>query len=1267
MLLSLLYLQQSKACDLSRDLTDGEVGETMFHLDWQHIHIDSMAPHYSEVVPLESDYRLYNYQVHILYPEWQAMTREETKQMERWASLVSDELSVRTFVGVTRGKGLLDVDFIPVIRRDGKYLKLLSAKMEIRAIEKASRAKSREAAPVERYTRTSRLSEGRWVKISIKEDGMYKLTRSALLKMGFTKPQNVHLYGHGGYRLSQVSQPAEEFDDLQEVPLYQSDSDTWLFWGNGLVYWDGDERVFNPYATSACYFLTEEETPSEIKTVNASENISSANAAKVFTDHVLYEKDEYAWAQLGRNLYEGANFAQGNVRNYKLTATADSTYLERLTVAFTASSKVPTTLQPSVNGTNLTTTMTLPSIGSYQAATSQTSTFDVASLKQGRDWNIRLTSQAGHDAHLDYLALHFKRTINPNGSYVVFNAKDALSTVSSSAKKGPVTFEVSGFVDGYQVMHIATPSLGAYLVEGRREGDKFCFSMANGNALVSEKNPLDATRFVCFNPAYDYPQPTLVGVVENQNLHALDSLDMVILVPESGKLTAEAQRLADAHAKHDGLRCAVVRADQVYNEFSSGTPDATAYRRLMKMLYDRASARAEGERSLPRYLLLMGDCAFDNRMLTTAWMRRNPKDYLLCFESENSFSDTESYVMEDYFGLLDDGEGLNLTREKPDLGIGRFPVTTSDEARVMVDKVIDFISNGNAGGWKNVVSFLGDDGDRNSHMKYADDVAELVIREYPDLEVKKVMWDAYTRISTLSTNTYPEVNALIHKQLDDGVMLVNYTGHGAAYVLSHEAAWHISDFTSFHGQRLPVWYTAACDISPFDGQTENLGEQAVLTEGGGALAFIGTARTVYATNNWQLNRQFCTHVFGQDASGRRNSIGEALRLSKCSIVDSEYSYYENKLQYALLGDPALVIGAPLNRVQMTALKNTATKQETDVLKAGMPVCIEGEVQDDNGQLLSNFTGTVSVRVYDSMDTITCRRNDPSIEDTFVFSDRSSVLYVGQDSVRNGRFSISFVVPKDIKYSGAQGRMVFYAINQALDTEANGHSEAFSVGGSFDANDTTGPEIEMTLNGEPGGTVNMTPYLVARLADESGINVTGNGVGHDILLSIDDDPARTYVLNDYYVADFGDFTHGSLSFTIPALPEGRHTLKLRAWDMLNNTSLAQMDFDVDKAYEPTLLHLGASPNPALTHTTFLFSCDLPGTECHYLLEVFDFAGRRLWYHEGNGSSSTGHYSVPWNLRVGAGYGRISPGIYLYRLSLTAGESRMVTQTQKLIVH
>ncbi len=1211
-------------------------------LDWDELRIDSLLPYYTEVVPLETDYRMYDYKVEIAYPEWAPLTAEEVHRVEQTGVNLGEELQVSATVSVCRKQGMLDIAFCPIVRRDGRYQKLLSASITIVPNPKARTVRRAPEKTAERYTRQSVLAEGKWVKIAITEDGMYRLTRSALKKMGFSNPDNVRLFGHGGHRLSEVSDPETEYDDLQEVPLYKANDDTWLFWGNGLVYWAGNTRVFNPYATQACYFLTEGDSPGKMETLKAAEE--TVDTLDSFLDHVLYEKDEYAWFHGGRNLYDGTNYANSNSHTYKLT-THNSVGGERLTVVFTAASDESIEVQPWVNGNQLA-VMNLAALGSYQSATSSSRTTDVSAARVGDDWTVKLVSTPGHDARLDYLALHYNRLLAPYQGFVAFTGNDTV----------PTLFRIAA--SGLQVMRIGEAGSPAALVTGTQEGT---YNVAVDDGL---------RRYVAFEPQYDFPQPTVVGNIENQNLHGLDSLDMVIIVPTSDKLTAQANRLADAHRETDGLRVAVTRADKVYNEFSSGTPDATAYRRLMKMLYDRA----ESDDQMPRYLLLFGDCAWDNRMLSSGWRKYNVDDFLLSFESENSFSDTKGYVMEDYFGLLDDGEGQRLTDDKVDLGIGRFPVKSVAEAKVMVDKSIRHLTNANAGGWKNVVMVMGDDGDENEHLWMADTIAEQTIRLNPEMEVKKVMWDAYARVSTLTSNTYPEAKKIIKDQMANGALVMNYTGHANTYALSHEFVLKLEDFSAFRGENLPLWVTAACDVMPFDGLLENIGETSVLNADGAAVAFFGTARTVYASNNLQMNRWFMRYLLGTDDSGRRYRVGDAVRLAKSYLIANqvEVSNRENKLHYALLGDPALTFGAPANRVVLDSINGIALADaETMQLKAGEQVRMSGHLTSSEGDSLTMFNGMLSARVYDNLETIVCKNNAGAKQGPYEFTSREKMLFTGQDSVRAGRFTISYVMPVDINFSDENGRVVFYAISDDNKVEANGYNEDFTVGGISETigDDTEGPQIFAYLNDENfenGGRVNSTPYFVARLQDDNGINYSGGGLGHDLLLTVDGDASKTYVLNDYYVSDFGDFTRGTVAFSIPALEDGQHSLSFRAWDVLNNTNSTNLDFVVDNTLKPVMLNLTASQNPALVSTNFLISYNMPGTDCDLLIEVFDFAGRRMWSHSLVANSGTGLYSVPWNLTMSGG-GRLGAGIYLYRATMRQGNSKKVSKTQKIIVH
>ena len=1217
-------------------------------LDWNEMQIDSVLPVYTEVVPLETDYRTHTYTVSLLYPEYVALSAKEAQVAAQFDSLLSETIDIETFVGIERGKGLLDISFIPIRRQGSKYEKLISAQIVINANRSGRLNAPRQGAAGEgRYVENSKLANGRWFKISITEDGLYQISRSTLLNMGFSNPNNVHLYGYGGHLLPELIREGTHHDDLVEVPLYyNSQTDSWIFWGNGLLYWNGDTRVINTYARQACYFLTEEGAPSSMQTLGYDPSLSR-NGYSSTRAHTLYEKDEVAWFSIGRHLFDPENYVNNNSHNYTLSANAPVGN-GMLTVVFTSASGTSNKVNVSVNGTAMTAFSVSPP-GDYTYAAAGSRTYDLSSLGSPSTLNVNIRSDAGKKARLDYLAYSYDRSITPNTNgyaYVDFTL--------SNPNGGPARFLISG--TNIKVIRTGSLDVKDALVEGTQSGNTYTVNVDNGGQ-----------HFVAFNAGANFPEPTIIGEIGNQNLHSIAAVDMVIIIPASGKLYNEAKRLADAHQQYDGLRVAIVRADQIYNEFSSGTPDPTAYRLFMKMLYDKATTLNDA----PRYLLLFGDCAWDNRMLSSAWRNYNPDDFLLCYESENSFSNTKSYVMEDYFGLLDDGEGYNPLREKSDIGIGRFPVAQPSAAKIMVDKCITYLSNQNAGSWKNLVYILGDDGDENEHMKYANNVAENIIAKYPSMEVHKIMWDAYTRVSSANSNTYPEAAKQIKKQMKDGALVMNYTGHAATYGFSHEFVLLREDFETCKSTKLPLWVTCACDVMPFDAFGSNIGETAVLNPNGGALAFYGTARTVFASQNYNMNRYFMQYLFANDTQQKRNRIGDAIRLAKNSIISDgrEAGYLENKLQYALLGDPALTMGNPLQKVVLDKINDINVDGTSIPLKAGQRVKIQGHIEQPDGTTMTGFNGIVYTRLFDNLETITCL-NNAGATTAFTYTDRNAMLYESQDSVRAGVFSEEFIIPVDINFSNEPGRLVFYALDVANRLEANGYNEDIPLGGMVENTDfdKDGPQIYAYLNDENfqnGGTVNATPLFVAQMTDASGISSSGNGIGHDLSLCIDGRSDLTYNINEYYAHEFGDFTKGTVAYNIPQLDNGAHSLTFRAWDVLNNTSQTSLDFVVDDGLATNILRLMASQNPAITSTNFMVSVDLPGSECDFVIEVFDFSGRLIWSHEESSADEKGVYTVTWNLTNGAG-AKVDTGIYLYRCRVRCGQSKWTSKAQKIMV-
>lgn len=756
------------------------------------------------------------------------------------------------------------------------------------------------------------------------------------------------------------------------------------------------------------------------------------------------------------------------------------------------------------------------------------------------------------------------------------------------------------------------------------------------------------------------PVPQYVYNITNQDHHADAQADMVIIIPTSQKLLKQAQRLKTFREKHDGMRVNIVPADELYNEFASGTPDASAYRRYMKMLYDRA----ESEADMPKYLLLMGDCVWDNRMLTSDCRNFTPDDYLLAYESEESFDKRSCYIDDGFFCMLDNGEGARpLWVDKLDIAVGRFPVTTESEAKVIVDKTIAYAENKNGGAWQNTIMFMGDDGDGNQHMNDANQVADQVITTHPSYTVKKVMWDSYTRETSSTGSTYPEVVRIIKQQQQAGALIMDYAGHGSETQMSHEKVLRITDFASFTNSNLPLWVTASCDIMPFDGTSATIGETAMLNEKGGAVAFYGTTRTVYAAQNTELNKAFMRHVLTYNDDGSPITIGEAQRRAK--NTSSNETLAKNTMQYSLLGDPALALHLPTATAVVDEINGIATGSGHDiVLKAGSLTTIKGHVED-----AADFNGVVTVTVRDNRELVVCRLNDKdAAEHAFTYYDRPNTLYNGSDSIRGGKFEITFPVPKDINYSNKTGLINIYAINADHSVIANGYDESFTVGGSDIAdNDSIGPSIYCYLNSPSfanGGDVNSTPYFVAQIMDKDGINTTGNGIGHDMQLIIDGKMAYTYSLNDNFTYDFGSYTSGTTFYNIPELAVGKHKLLFRAWDVLNNVSTAELQFNVVKGLKPSC-SVSCTKNPATDNTTFIISHDRSGGDVTVGIDLFDMSGRQLWRHDESGVSTGNTYTVDWNLTTDNGQ-KLQTGVYLYRVRLTSEGGTRTSKAKKLIV-
>lgn len=1213
-------------------------------IEWDRLTADTLMPIYSETIPLESDYRVCSYSVELLYPQYEGLTDREHSLMKRYAERIGQDIDVEYSVTTSRGRGMMNVSFLPVVKRNGRMMKLTSFKMVITPHQQQARAKV--PSTTKRYASNSVLRQGTWRKISITQDGMYRLTESFLRGLGFQDPAKVHLYGYGGHEQSTRIDADNDWDDLEEVPLYKAPDGSLLFWGNGLLTWTDNTRTYNAYANKAYYFLTQGEERANITTQDSyAGTVPQSNTDSTTIGHALHEVDNFAWRNYGRNLYDGFDFSTGYASSYFFN-NIRSIGNEKLTTVFTHGSRT-SALQyvVTVNGNKWKTRNIGRITDDYKFAAIDTKTEDVSALapQQGTSWTVSLNSTPGIEAHLDYIALHYTRQLKTQNGFVDFqNTRDASRRFVNIGNGDGTTDPV--------VMKIGKRGTPACLIQTVKDDGGLSFAVSAG-----------PDRFVAFDPTYAFPTPTAeAGIVPNQDLHAMDSLnlDMVIIIPASGKLKAQAERLAQLHRDNDGMNVAVVNAGDIYNEFSSGTPDVTAYRRFLKMLYDQSDKTSA--HSL-KYVLMFGPCLWDNRLLSTHVSGLRQEDYLLCYESDNSVSMTDSYVMEDYHGLMDDGKGSNLYREAPDLGIGRIPAKTEAQAKIVVDKTIAFVTNANAGDWRNRITIIGDDGDNTSHMDYANRIADTTMVNFPRLEVSKFYFDNYKRESDATSNTFPEAQAEIVRRIKEGVLLFNYTGHADATKLSHERVVTLDEIVT-RTDNPGMWFTAACDVMPMDGPEDNLGVNSMLQEGGGSLAFLGTTRTVYAQQNYNLNHYFMKNLFAS-VNGRRNRIGDAHRLAKVALASSSSI---NKLQYCLLGDPAIVLGNPVNTIVLDSINGTAPGKSAEI-KAGSVVTIKGHVQDGDGTVMTDMDGLMSTRLFDTESTVYTKNN--ANDGIFEYLDRQNTLYSGSVPVKGGMFVSTFVVGKDINYADKSGRFVFYAFDDEHNIQATGYNESFNVGGISTEleGDTLGPRMFIYLNGEEfvdGGVVPASPVFGAKLQDPSGINTSGNGIGHDLTLIIDDMPSMTYNLNDNFVQDQDDYTSGLVSFSIPELPQGLHTLSFRAWDMLNNTSEQRLNFVIDNTIEQEPLQISVAHGLTGSSNTMQVVYNLGAPDGTLQLEVYHLDGKRVVSYPFSVSDPSGVVMLPLSTITNGG--SLVSGIYAAHVHARTAQGKNVSSTVKFIV-
>ncbi|MFN5182179.1 MAG: type IX secretion system sortase PorU [Bacteroidota bacterium] len=1198
----------------------------------------------------------------IIDPKEISICQEET-------STISNDFEKLVFTKTIQKKKFTVLKIIPIRKRsDGSFEKITALDVEWK---KNSSLKVNSLTVPASFASSSVLASGNWYKFATSQKGIFKLTKNNLRLLGLDvnsiDPRNIRIYGNGGRALPE-SNAAYRPDDLVENAIFvegESDgvfdeNDYVVFYAQSPVAWNEQangscmkfrHRV-NPYSDSSYYFLTVDLGPGKRIQQQLSSALNPNETVTSFDDYQYYENNSVNLIKSGREWY-GEYFDI-------LTSYSFNFSFPNIVVGDTV--KLEAAIANRMGNTDANAYSIIHPGGT-------------TSLTTGIVWlnNYTAAYAADGSACTSFLASSptFPITIVKNNSaavgwlnYIRLNARrNLISSVST-----PTFFRDTRSVGVGKISKFIINSTGGFFIWDVTDiyNVKSQQFVLNGNSIEFKQTSDSLKEYVVFNPA-QLPSPNYCGMVKNQNLHSLNPAEYIIISHYS--MLPAAQKLADFHFQKDSISYVIVTPEQCYNEFSSGSQDITAIREFVRMLYNKASNQSE----TPKYLLLLGDGSYK--------YKNSPgnSNFIPTYQSPQSLQPTSSYTSDDFFGLLDSNEG-DFTGDVVDIGIGRFPCQNLSEAMIIVDKIINYCrtnqsvsseisscinnSGGPFGDWRNWVCFVADDEDQSLHLIQADTLANRISREHPSYNINKIYFDAYKQESTPGGQSYPDANREFGKQIEKGCLIINYTGHGGELGLAHENLVGISQIQQYNNNNnLPMWFTATCEFSRYDDPDRiSAGEYVFLNPNGAGIALFSTVRLVYASSNFALSQIMWNYML-DSVSGRVPTMGDVFMLGKQGAFADA-----NTRNFTLLGDPALKLAYPKQVIHTDSINGKSVSTYADTLKALKKVTIKGHISDAQGNKLNNFNGIIFPIVFDKVNSITSLSNDVG-SPPITFKVQKNIIYKGKSSVKNGDFSFTFVVPKDIAYNFGAGRISYYAYDGS--TDATGYFTDALVGGSesnFQA-DQTPPEIKLYMNDNrfvSGGTTNENPSIYAEITDSSGINTVGNGIGHDIVAILDNNSDAPIVLNDYYQADMDNYQSGKILYGLENLSEGLHRLSLKVWDVQNNSETSFTEFVVAKSEELALTHVLNYPNPFSSRTQFFLEHNNCCSKVNVSINVFTISGKVVKSItktlEASGFRSEG---IEWDAKDDFG-DKLGKGVYIYKVKISDDSGKSAEQFQKLVI-
>lgn len=1153
----------------------------------------------------------------------------------------------------------------PIIKEGNSFKRLKSFSYSIQN----STAKNTNSSSFQKSAAISNsvLASGDWYRFYVEKSGVYKISRSFLQSLGFdpgkTDPKRIKIYGNGG-RMLPLANNIYYPEDLEENAIQvigESDGifnneDYILFYAEGVENWDTENQTnLNLYDTKSYYYITDGGNEGKrIPSLNQPSG-SSTLELNTFDDYQYHEIDQTNIAHLGRQ-WLGESFDINQEQEFSFSfPNLDTTVpvkieLNAASAAFTTTSFGVTANGQSIGTINFGSITANSDVKYLNGSLPSNTTFTGAETIK-----IKLTYNnngvPGSKGYLDYINLTAKRKLLGTGKQFKFQYNSAGSTT------GIVNYTFGNAAGISQIWDV-TDLYNVSKIENSNQ-PSFSFKAALGE--IRKYITVDASDY--YTPLKEsqskIANQNLKGTIFRNSQNNFQDIDYVIITPRS--LTSQAERLANFHRTNSNLNVKVISLENIYQEFSSGKQDIAAIRNCIRYVYNNASS---SDKRI-KYLNLFGDASFDYKNRIT-----NNNNIVPIYQSLRSNTVGEAaFASDDFFGLMDSNEGIvSSPFGGIDIAVGRMLVSDNAQAQEMVNKVLEYHDAKSYGNWKNNVVLISDDSDRASDATLQtrqNNLADKISAEKPFFNVDKILLDSYTQEASAGGARYPKARTDFFNAFEKGALIFNYLGHGGEDGLASERIWEKADGQNLNNQyKYPLFITITCEFSRFDDPSRpTAGEYVFWNPKGGAISMLTTIREIGQPNAENFNDVLNKNLLSY-GSNQYNSIAESLRISKNENPSSS----SNVVVY--IGDPALMLAIPKPRINLTKVNDIVISQPIPDFKSLAKIKISGEITDENNVLLSNYNGELATAIFDKMITSSTLNND-GYSPAMSFKTLGETIFRGNATVTNGQFEFNFVVPRDIRIPVDNGRISFYSKkNQALENQS-GYNTVIKIGGINEnaPQDNISPKVKLYMNDETfvsGGITNASPFLLAFLEDENGIN-TASGIGHDIVAVLDGDVSNPYILNDYYQTKLDDYTNGNLRFPLRNLSAGLHTITFTAWDVYNNPVTSEIQFVVVGDEELTLSHVLNYPNPFSTYTQFWFSHNRPYEPLAVQVQVMTITGKIVWT-KNQIITTEGFLSreITWDGRDDFG-DRIGKGVYIYKLTVKSNlTNKKAEKYEKLVI-